>query len=226
MSVPRHLARAALGAAVLGSALVAVQVATRAIPAPAEAAQRSDLRQLEALDAQLERELLRSRAGLVLHYDTLSRTFRELRRTAARVAALPDLAFDPGDVVRAAARRLPELLEAESQLLERFKTENAVLRNSRQYYPVLLDQARARAEREAHAVERERQLVAVLGALSFFDVTPAGDASTRLASALALERGAGGARGDRPHRAARARDPGALAGGRSTGGRAAARAAR
>lgn len=184
MSLVRRLARASLIAAVLASAAVGVQVATRAIPAQAEASQRRGLRQLEALDAQLDRELLRSRAGLVLHYDTLTRTFRELTRTAARVAALPDLAFDPGDAVRAAARRLPELLEAQSRLLERFKSENAVLRNSRQYYPVLLDQARARADAETRGGDREQELVTVLGALSFFDVSPAGDASMRLAAAL------------------------------------------
>jgi signal transduction histidine kinase len=194
MSLPRRLARAGLIAAVLASATVGVQVATRAIPAQAEASQRRGLRQLEALDAQLDRELLRSRAGLVLHYDTLTRTFRELAQTATSVAALPDLAFDPGDAVRAAARRLPELVATQSRLLDRFKSENAVLRNSRQYYPVLLDQARARAEAEAQGEDREQKLVTVLGALSFFDVSPAGDATTRLAQALAeLERLSAGA---------------------------------
>ena len=117
MSLPRRLARASLAAAVIASAAVGVQVATRAIPAQAEASQRRALRQLEALDAQLDRELLRSRAGLVLHYDTLTRTFRELEHTAAKVAALPDLAFDPGDAVRAVARRLPELIETQSRLI-------------------------------------------------------------------------------------------------------------
>jgi signal transduction histidine kinase len=189
MSPLRCLTRASLVAAVLASAAVGVQVATRAIPAQAESSQRRALRQLEALDAQLDRELLRSRAGLVLHYDTLTRTFRDLSHTAAKVAALPDLAFDPGEPARAAARRVPELVATQSRLLERFKSENAVLRNSRQYYPVLLDQARARAESEARGEDREQKLVTVLAALSFFDVSPAGDASTRLAAALSeLER--------------------------------------
>src|SRR6187401_1324393 len=119
MSLSRRLSRVGLGAASLAAAVLAAQAATRAIPAAAEAAQRSDLRLLEALDAQLDRELLRSRAGLVLHYDTLTRTFRELTRTAGRVSALPDLAFDPGEVVRRAALRLPELIGAQSKLLER-----------------------------------------------------------------------------------------------------------
>ncbi|HWO13420.1 MAG TPA: DAHL domain-containing protein [Polyangiaceae bacterium] len=194
MSLSRRLSRVGLGAASLAAAVLAAQAATRAIPAAAEAAQRSDLRLLEALDAQLDRELLRSRAGLVLHYDTLTRTFRELTRTAGRVSALPDLAFDPGEVVRRAALRLPELIGAQSKLLERFKTENAILRNSRQYYPVLLDQARATAAAEPSGEPRAAQLAALLGALSFFDVAPAGDASARLASALAeLERQSGSA---------------------------------
>ena len=183
MSVKR-LRRAALVAALLGAAALTVQVATRAIPAQAEAARGRDLRQLESLDAQLDRELLRSRAGLVMHYDSLTRTFRELTRTASRVAAPPALAFEPGEAVRVAARRLPELLGAQARLLERFKSENAILRNSRQYYPVLLDQARARAAASPHGQERDRQLAAVLGALSFFDVAPDGDASTRLGAAL------------------------------------------
>ena len=185
MSLGRRLRRAGLVAALLGAGVAAVQVVTRAIPARAEAAQRRDLRQLEALDAQLDRELLRSRAGLVMHYDTLTRTFRDLTQTASRVAALPDLAFDPGEGVRRAARALPGLIETQSRLLDRFKSENAILRNSRQYYPVLLDQALARANAQPAREERARQLVAVLDALSFFDVAPAGDAATRLAAALA-----------------------------------------
>ena len=40
MSLPRRLARASLAAAVIASAAVGVQVATRAIPAQAEASQR------------------------------------------------------------------------------------------------------------------------------------------------------------------------------------------
>jgi signal transduction histidine kinase len=184
MSGARWLLRAGFLAALIGAVALAADGGS-AIRHDVEASYRRDLRRLEALDAQLARELLRSRSGLVMHYDTLTRTFQDLRRTSRQLEQIPAaLGFDPGASLRAELARVGALVGDLGLLLERFKSDNAILRNSRQYYPILLDEARARLETVPDAEAVERRLGAVLGALAHFDVAPAHDAVARLSQAL------------------------------------------
>jgi signal transduction histidine kinase len=185
MIPPRLLLRSLLVAALTSAAALGAHVARHSIRHDVEATYRRDLRRLDALGAQLDRELLRSRAGLVMHYDALSRAFQELRRTTRQAASPPlELGFDPDPELHAALERLEVLLREEEHLLDRFKSDNAILRNSRQYYPVLLDDLR---DRLAHAPSSEpirEQLATVLAALAHLDAAPASDAVALLSVAL------------------------------------------
>jgi signal transduction histidine kinase len=184
VSGARWLLRAGFLAALVGAVAVAAEGGP-AIEQGVEASYRLDLRRLEALDAQLARELLRSRSGLVMHYDALTRTFRELRRTSQRLTQGPgSLGFDRAGPLRAELEQVNALVGSLEVSLERFKSDNAILRNSRQYYPILLDEARARLQAVPRANAVERRLGAVLGALAHFDVAPAHDAVERLSLAL------------------------------------------
>jgi signal transduction histidine kinase len=185
MSGPRLLLRAFLLAAIASAALMGAHAARHSIRHDVEAVYRRDLRRLDALGAQLDRELLLSRAGLVMHYDGLTRGFQELRRTTRQVTAPPlALGFEPDPELRSALVRLEALLGEQEYLLDRFKSDNAVLRNSRQYFPVLLDELR---DRLAHAPTGEatrEQLAAIVAALAHLDAAPASDAVAQLSVAL------------------------------------------
>jgi signal transduction histidine kinase len=184
MNGARWLLRAGFLAALAGAAALTAG-GGRAIQQDVEATYRQDLRRLEALDAQLARELLRSRSGLVMHYDALTRTYQDLRRTSQRLVQVPaSLGFDAGAALTEELGRVNTLVGSLEILLDRFKSDNAILRNSRQYYPVLLDEARVRLEAVPNADRVERRLGAVLGALAHFDVAPARDAVARLSLAL------------------------------------------
>jgi signal transduction histidine kinase len=185
MSAPRLLLRVLLFAAVAGAALLGVHAARHSIRHDVEAVYRRDLRRLDALGAQLDRELLLSRAGLVMHYDGLTRGFRELRRTTRQLAAPPaELGFEPDPELRAALLRLEALLREQEHLLDRFKSDNAVLRNSRQYFPVLLDELRDRLAHTPAAETMRERLAAILAALAHLDAAPAGDAVALLSVGL------------------------------------------
>jgi signal transduction histidine kinase len=194
MSVGRLALRLLLVAAVGGAAALSLHGYEHSIGHTVEARYRRDLRHLDALEARLDREVLRSRAGLVLHYDALTEAFRELRQTARGVSVVPaELGFDPGPELSAALARITRLVDEDEVIIERFKSVNAILRNSRQYYPVVLDQLRARLEAEPGADRLRPGLEAVVGALGRFDASPARDAVSRLSSSLAeLERSSRG----------------------------------
>ena len=184
MSRLRLPLRLALVASIIGAAALGAHSYRHSIRHDIEAPFRADLRRLEALDARLDRELLRSRAGLVMHYDGLTSAFRELRRTVRQVSRVPELGFDPGPELGAALARIGGLIREEELNLELFKSVNAILRNSRQYYPALLDEVRSTLERTPGGDALGPRLTAVTGALAHLDAAPANDAVALLAQAL------------------------------------------
>lgn len=189
-----RLVRAGLAIAGVMAVALSLHMQHRERDRDARASLGRELRTLEALDARVDHEVLRCRSGLALHYDTLTRSVAALDETAALATELAGSA--------ALALHLPELAPAlaEKRLaLERFKTENAILRNSRQYYPELLQQLDAELSgqallaapgalgaadlaREAEALRRP--LGALATALAYFDVLPVRDAAARLGVAL------------------------------------------
>ena len=96
------------------------------------------LRTWLTLELQLSAELLRARAGVVGHYDGIVQSAAARRRTLVALRALPSFlsaaerAQLTGDLQ--AATREAALAE---QLLERWKREHAVLRNSLRFLPRL-----------------------------------------------------------------------------------------
>src|SRR5262245_39120370 len=66
-----------------------------------------DVRQVTTIDARLSQELLRSRAGLVTHYDTLVRNVKELRSLVRGLSIVPAFLAEPAAAdVRARLRAM------------------------------------------------------------------------------------------------------------------------
>jgi signal transduction histidine kinase len=185
MIPPRLLLRSLLVVTVSSAVALAAHAYRHSIQHDVEAGYRRDLRRLETLGAQVDRELLRSRAGLVMHYDSLTRAFRELVETTRRVRVPPpELGFDPGPELSDALARVEALLRDEEVLLDRFKSDNAILRNSRQYYPALLDELRDGLSGTPGSAPLLERLEGVVGALVHLDAAPAADAVGLLSAAL------------------------------------------
>jgi two-component system, sensor histidine kinase and response regulator len=101
-----------------------------------------DFQLLERLDAEIDADLLRSRYDLLRSYDPFVEKLREMRLAGADLQRLRPL------MSRAASERMIPLLAREwdvltqkAQLVERFKSDNAVLKNSVRYFPVLIAEA-------------------------------------------------------------------------------------
>lgn len=111
-----------------------------------------DVRSLQALDARLNEQVMQSRQALVTHYDDLARTVTLLRQVHGRLERTPHfLPAANAEAIRAAAKASSEALAEKVRLVESFKSQNAVLRNSSRFFPVaaqeLRDRLRAEPER-------------------------------------------------------------------------------
>jgi signal transduction histidine kinase len=96
------------------------------------------LRSLLALDARLSAEVMKAHSGIVAHYDGIVQTEAARKRLVRALRHVPPFVASEGQ-----ARLRAEIEDAErarrevERLVERFKREHAVLRNSLRFLPVL-----------------------------------------------------------------------------------------
>jgi signal transduction histidine kinase len=172
--------------ALVSFAALLVHSARRAIDHRVEADYSKTLRTLKAADPGLNEEVLRSRAGLVTHYDGLIARVRELRRVTKTLGEVPS--FLDGDGSAALKRELEGVQRAVSskgELIERFKTHNAISRNSLHFLPVVV----ARTSAEARGSEIVSAAQALVSSALLLDVAPDRESYERLThgiEALAL----------------------------------------
>jgi len=118
------------------AALVLFYVKTnRIVSAEHERFDRS-LRRLHQLDATMNQDVLKARFRLLNDYDGFPDAINELKRTAGSLAAIPSFIPDAGR--KSMGQKVDELsllLGQKEQLLESFKSQNAVLNNSLDNFP-------------------------------------------------------------------------------------------
>ncbi|MBI4995343.1 MAG: hypothetical protein HZC22_00260, partial [Rhodocyclales bacterium] len=99
-----------------------------------------DLRSLREADAELDAEVLASRLELSRNYDALTSHVQRAVLFGDRIAAVPGFLGDRDHVaVRAAARDMQALVREKNTLVDHFKRDSAVLRNSLAYFPAAVN---------------------------------------------------------------------------------------
>jgi len=106
---------------------------TQAIDIDAQNRVMLNLRELEKLDAEWNVNILRSHIGLNSSYDPLTAALARMRELQLRLAAALPMANDRK--AREVFTRVTEALEQKEDLVEQFKSQNAILRNSLIYFP-------------------------------------------------------------------------------------------
>jgi signal transduction histidine kinase len=113
-----------------------------------------DVRRIAAIDARVNDAVLRARFGLVADYDLLVATSREAHRLYRRASQVPSyLDADGRRDVQTCVEVAQSALLAKEALVEQFKSENSVLRNSMRFFP--LEAARLDALFAADASTRD-----------------------------------------------------------------------
>ncbi|MFZ5482816.1 MAG: EAL domain-containing protein [Pseudomonadota bacterium] len=136
--LPSPGARALIGLSLLCAGVLAwLFTRADAVAPQAHYEYSQQLRALREADAEINAELLASRLELSRNYDTLVQRLDTALDTGARLLAVPDfLPATDRQLSVDAATTLVDLLEEKARLIEAFKRDNAVARNSLAIFPV------------------------------------------------------------------------------------------
>lgn len=119
------------------------------------------LRQLKELDSDWNVQVLRSKTGLNKHYDPVTQPERIAMQLMDAIG--PQLAaYDYR--LREPEQQLKEALVAKIEVIDRFKAQNAILRNSVRFIPLATNDLKAKAREAAEAIPAKRaEMTALAG---------------------------------------------------------------
>lgn len=186
-----RMALGALLATALALAALGLWAWPRRVDERAHDAYAERLVRIETLLHRLHEQVLRAHAGLAGSYDPVNQTMRELRELHATATLVPS--FVEGGArteVDAALAASAEVLDAESALVERFKSENAVLLNSLRFFPVAAAEASERLAATPGSEAAAAELRDLLRDVLRLAVAPSDDARAEVARHLAALRAA------------------------------------
>src|SRR5258706_4988323 len=145
-----------------------------------------DLQRMKQVDAEINRDLLSSRYELLSSYDPFVQKLEEMRKTGAGLRrAPPFISGRNREQIEQLLKRQSEVLSQKARLVEAFKSENAVLKNSLRYFPVLIAEA-SRAAVEANDSRLQDHLTNVLRDILLYDLTPHSHLAGLLNAEIAL----------------------------------------
>jgi PAS domain S-box-containing protein len=139
-----------------------------------------DLRLMKELDAEVNQDLLKSRYQLLGSYDPFVQQLAEMQRLQNDLQTIPSFI---GAHEREEIRRLIKiesgLLSQKRHLLEGFKSDNAILKNSVRYFPVLIDEMSLTAKKNNDSGLQDH-LANVLRDGLLYNDTPGSDLADKL----------------------------------------------
>lgn len=120
------------------------------------------LRRINELDARINQNILQTRYGLLSYYDPIVNELKELEYLQKRLKQTPSFINQQGQMeIHQLLQAHVEVLKQKEQLIEDFKSKNAILRNSLSYFPIAV----ANTVEKASAKSRNEELVAILNSL-------------------------------------------------------------
>ncbi|HLO62384.1 MAG TPA: EAL domain-containing protein [Azonexus sp.] len=130
-----------LGAVVCITLLTWTFISSSAVPPESHAEYTRRLRDLREIDTLVDGELLANRLELVRNYDALTERIGQAE-SIVRTIQDPPAFLDPAarDAISQEAADLARTVARKAELIDRFKRNNAVLRNSQAYFPVAADE--------------------------------------------------------------------------------------
>lgn len=156
--------RRRLGAAVLLLALTFVLAflfnRTQAVDIEAQNRVMLNLREFEKLDAEWNVNVLRSHIGVNPDYDPLSASLPRMRQLLARLG--PALPASHATQARQAYADLVQALNDKEELVEQFKSHNALLRNSLIYLPAAIADLKTELAGAPHSAALDAALNSLL----------------------------------------------------------------
>lgn len=161
---------------------------TRSIDVAAHNEFLTDLRQLKQVDAEWNVDVLRSKTGLASNYDQVASPLPVIDSLKTRVqqegATLWGDRTEAGAQLSALLEDYSRLMDRKIDLIERFKSQNSILRNSTRFLPKaatdLAEAVRDSGADPAVKAEVERELNNVLAETMSYSNTPDANLRTRI----------------------------------------------
>jgi signal transduction histidine kinase/CheY-like chemotaxis protein len=139
----------------------------------------ADLQHMKLWDAQIDGDLLRSRDELLRSYDPFVQTLAQMRQAVDGLQQIPAFIRGPDkEKIQRLVDGESKLVSRKAALLEKFKSQNAVLKNSLRYLPALIAEVSTGADPRL-----QTHLAGLLRDILLFDLTP----HAALTSALRAE---------------------------------------
>lgn len=149
-----------------------------------EQAYGRDLRRVQAVTAELNERVLKSRSALMTQYDPLVHALRDLRELHERLKRVPSFLGGSAAVdLQAQLKRSEAQLREKDELIESFKTHNSVLQNSLHYFPILANSVIDRARVAPTGATVASRIQALIAAIMLFDTSAGADSSARVQAA-------------------------------------------
>lgn len=118
----------------------------------------SDIRRIKQYDARLNEDILRTRHDRLMHYDSLVATQAQISKICADLRTNEMSAYlnaqDP--TVLSRLSQVERTLQHKNEQLEQFKSKNAILKNSLNYFPLAAGALLHRLDRRRDAVLETR----------------------------------------------------------------------
>lgn len=144
------------------------------------------LRELKALDAEWDANILKSRVGINNNYDPLTTPLQQAR--ALRERLIRRVKMTEGDALEAALYGMEKSFADKEELVEQFKLQNAVLRNSLRYFPTAVEELKALLQPRGGKVAAPSPLSAAVDRLLTdilrFNLIPEAAQGERIAAAI------------------------------------------
>jgi len=144
-----RLVPSAVAAVVLIGVLAALYAKSSGVDVEKRSRVDGYLRQLKQVDAEWNVDVLKSRMGINANYDPLVSPLPKLRTLRAKLAHELGGVTDPE--IAPALAAVGATIDHKTDLIERFKSENAILRNSLRYAPTAVSELDARIDAATRA---------------------------------------------------------------------------
>jgi len=143
-----------------------------------------DLEVIKELDAEINRDLLKSRYELLGSYDPFVQKLSEMRRVENDLHTPPSfISGREKEEIQQLVNQQSELLSRKRRLLETFKSDNAILKNSLRYFPVVVGELSRKAEQDKDSHVREH-LANLLRDILLYDLMPHSDLARKLSDEI------------------------------------------
>jgi PAS domain S-box-containing protein len=146
----------------------------------------SNLLRIKELDALLNQDVVRSRAGLLTYYDPLANNLSELKKRGDRLNEIPSfISKKERNKLKSLIDFQNDIFNQKEQLIESFKTKDAILKNSVYYFPTLTGDLAKNALKsgDKELAERIEQL---LKDILVYNLIPSGEIAPKIQGELGV----------------------------------------